>query len=191
VGSSQLLLDLARAVISGAESSGTHDHILLPQIWAPQPAGPGHPHLYPPGRSWSSYNPKLWAPFSSFLMTRRLRWRYSTSLHTVKVKVISRPTGRRPIYPGIRPPSGTCNQFFFLFHGNYLQTFALCYWGVLSDERMDLSFTVIAGFRQCGLLGYEPPGTHFFLVTLPPLVLKTQYRFQEFLKCWPVKRSIA
>jgi hypothetical protein len=37
--------------------------------------------------------------------------------------------------PGIRPPSGTCDQFFFLFRGNYLQTVALfLLWVVLSDE---------------------------------------------------------
>jgi hypothetical protein len=36
----------------------------------------------------------------------------------VKVKVILQPTVTRPVYPGIRPPSGSCDQFFFHFHGN-------------------------------------------------------------------------
>jgi hypothetical protein len=40
-----------------------------------------------------------------------------------KVRVILRPTVIRPVCPGIRPPSGTRDQFFFLLHGNYRQTF--------------------------------------------------------------------
>jgi hypothetical protein len=48
----QLLLVLARAVILGSKSLGTHDHILLSQIWG--------------------------FPFRRLLLLAGLRWRYST-----------------------------------------------------------------------------------------------------------------
>jgi hypothetical protein len=43
----QLLLALASTVILRSESRETHDHILLSQIWDPQPGGPG-PRIYIP-----------------------------------------------------------------------------------------------------------------------------------------------
>jgi hypothetical protein len=33
-------------------------------------------------------------------------------------------------------------------------------WGVLSDERMVLSFTVVAGFASAVILGSESRGSH-------------------------------
>jgi hypothetical protein len=57
----------------------------------------------------------------------------------VKVKFILRPTVSRLVCSGISHPSGTRDQFFFLFHRNYLETFAvLLLWGGLSDERIGL-----------------------------------------------------
>jgi hypothetical protein len=50
---------------------------------------------------------------------------------TVEIRVVLRSTVSRPVCPGIRPLSGTCDQFFFLFHENYLQIFAF----VFSMER--------------------------------------------------------
>jgi hypothetical protein len=48
----------------------------------------------------------------------------------VKVKVILRTTVSRPACPGVRPPSGSRDQFFFHFHGNYI----LCQWLELHVE---------------------------------------------------------
>jgi hypothetical protein len=42
-----------------------------------------------------------------------------------KFKIILLLMVSQPVYPGIRPPSGTHGQFFFLFHGHYLQTFTV------------------------------------------------------------------
>jgi hypothetical protein len=55
----------------------------------------------------------------------------------VLVKVILLPTVSRPVCPGVRPPSGIRDQFFFLLLGNYLQT-SVVYLvrGALFDERM-------------------------------------------------------
>jgi hypothetical protein len=39
-------------------------------------------------------------------------------------KVILRPAISRSVFPGIRPPSGTRDQFLFIFHGIDLLTFA-------------------------------------------------------------------
>jgi hypothetical protein len=43
----------------------------------------------------------------------------------VKVKVILRLTVNRPVHPGVRPPPGTSDQFFFHFLGNYLDICSL------------------------------------------------------------------
>jgi hypothetical protein len=53
------------------------------------------------------------------------------------------PTVSRPVYLGVKHPSGAQDQIFFC------QTVAgLLMWGVLFDERTDLSFTIAAGPRQ-------------------------------------------
>jgi hypothetical protein len=56
-----------------------------------------------------------------------------------QVQVILRPTVRRPVWPGLRPPSRTRGQFFLLptdtvfRHSRYFVV-----WGALSNERTDL-----------------------------------------------------
>jgi hypothetical protein len=62
----QLLLVLASAVLLGAESPGTRDHILLSQI-----RDSPNLYLYPPGARWPSYAPRHWVPFSSPSTTLR------------------------------------------------------------------------------------------------------------------------
>jgi hypothetical protein len=44
----------------------------------------------------------------------------------VKVKVILRPTVSRPVRPGVRRPSGTLDQFFFLLE-IFFRQFLVCY----------------------------------------------------------------
>jgi hypothetical protein len=76
----QLLLVFASAVILRSESRGTHDHILLSQIWdSPQPGGPG-PRIYIPQEQGV---PIIAAgagfPYRRQLPLAGLRWRYLTS----------------------------------------------------------------------------------------------------------------
>jgi hypothetical protein len=55
-----------------------------------------------------------------------------------------RPTVSRPIYVGIKHPSGAYEEIF-----NYCQTVGdLLMWVSLSHERTDMSFTIAAGLRQ-------------------------------------------
>jgi hypothetical protein len=45
-------------VILGSESCGTHDHILLSQVWDSPDLESQVPVLYPPGTGWPSYTPR-------------------------------------------------------------------------------------------------------------------------------------
>jgi hypothetical protein len=65
----QLLVALVSIVILRSVSCGTHDHLLLSQIW-------DSPNLdcqvtVSPGREWPGYTPSHWVPFSSPSTTRR------------------------------------------------------------------------------------------------------------------------
>jgi hypothetical protein len=62
----------------------------------------------------------------------------------IKTKVTLRPTVSRPVYLGIKHPSGGRRPDFY-----YCQT-VVGFWtcGVLSDERTGLSFTIAAGLLQ-------------------------------------------
>jgi hypothetical protein len=75
----QLLLALARAVILGSESRGTHDHILLSQIpRLVQPGGPD-PRIYIPQEQVGPVMaPGTGFPFRRFLRPAGLLWRYLT-----------------------------------------------------------------------------------------------------------------
>jgi hypothetical protein len=61
------MLALVSAVRLGSESRGTHDYVLLSQIWD----SPGWRAIYSPETRWPSYTPRHWAPFSSLPATRR------------------------------------------------------------------------------------------------------------------------
>jgi hypothetical protein len=73
-----LLLVLAIAVPLGSESSGTQDHILLPQfLRLPQPGGPG-PRIYiPQEQGGTVISPGTGFPFCRLLRLSGLRRRYS------------------------------------------------------------------------------------------------------------------
>jgi hypothetical protein len=94
----QLLLGIVHAVTLRSKPCRTHDHILLS-------------HLKLISLSVTSYG--LQGYGIGIL----------SCLHTgedgpVKVKFILWPTVSWPVCPGVRPPSGTCNQFFFHIFGN-------------------------------------------------------------------------
>jgi hypothetical protein len=93
----QLLLGLARAVSLGSKSRRTHDHISLSHLRLPQPGGPGSVFISPrmsPGESPIKVGVSEW--------------------------VNLRPTVSRPVCPGVRRPSGTCDQFFFLLEISFI-----------------------------------------------------------------------
>jgi hypothetical protein len=96
----QLLLDPARRVTLGSKFLRTHDHILLPHMWLPQPGGPSA-HIYilqeqggpamPPGTGF---------PFCHLL------WGILTPLHMPfqdQAQAILRPTVSRPVCRGVVP----------------------------------------------------------------------------------------
>jgi hypothetical protein len=58
------MLVLANAVILGSESRGTHDHILLYQIWDSPNLEGQNPYLYPIDIGWPSYTPRHCLPSS-------------------------------------------------------------------------------------------------------------------------------
>jgi hypothetical protein len=58
-------------------------------------------------------------PFPSFYLA-------TIGEYKVKVKVILRPTVSRPVRLGVRQPSGTSEQFFFLLE-IFVKQFRLCY----------------------------------------------------------------
>jgi hypothetical protein len=61
-----------------------------------------------------------------------------------------RPTVSRPVCSVVRPRSATRDQFFFFFHGNYLEIFAvLIIWCALSDERTGLQITRTSATGSC------------------------------------------
>jgi hypothetical protein len=80
-------------------------------------------------------------------------------VHTGKprVKLVLWPAVSQPVCPVIRPPFETCDQFFFLFHGNSLKTFAFFFLGAPSLTR-----GWVCNFISHLRLGYLyvcPPGT--------------------------------
>jgi hypothetical protein len=91
------------------------------------------PVLFPPGTGWPSCTP---GALASLFVASYDSQCYGGGVLT-RFQSPLRPTISRPVCLGIRPPCGTGDQFFFLFHRNYIQTFAgflIC--GALSDERM-------------------------------------------------------
>jgi hypothetical protein len=59
------------------------------------------------------------------------------------------PAVSRPVYPGVRPPFETRNQFLFLCHGNYLQIFAFLLVWVPSLTRGCLKCTRTSATVPC------------------------------------------
>jgi hypothetical protein len=83
---------LARAVVLGSESRGTHDHILLSQIRDSQPGGAG-PRIYiPQEHGGPVITPESGFPFRRLLRLAVLRWRYSNPRPQRKTTFSSKST---------------------------------------------------------------------------------------------------
>jgi hypothetical protein len=110
----QLLL-LASAANLRSESLGTHDHILLFQIWDSPPTWRTRsPYLYSSGTGWPGYTPRHWVTFRRLLPLAGPRWRYSTppSFSEVRRSVQQISSNRWSIF--IRLYGVTCHKFLFV-----------------------------------------------------------------------------
>jgi hypothetical protein len=81
-------------------------------------------------------------------------------LHIVEVEaeVNLRPTVSRPVCPGVRRPSGTCDQFFFLLEISF-RHLRLCYFVAPSLTRGESVIYLYSCFRtlpEQSLLGRSP-----------------------------------
>jgi hypothetical protein len=81
------------------------------------------PYLHPPWTGGPVIPSGTGFPFCHLFWLAGLRWRYcnpppngSLDWSEVEVDVTLRPTVSRPVSPGVRPPSGTRDQFFFLLY---------------------------------------------------------------------------
>jgi hypothetical protein len=113
------LLALASVVILGSDSLGTRDHILL--------------SLFETSFFVASYDSQGQGGGI------RLRLHMGESSHIV----ILRPTVSRPVYLGVRHPSGAYDHIFIT-----ARQLRLCWCGALSDEKTGLPITIAAGPRQ-------------------------------------------
>jgi hypothetical protein len=76
----------------------------------------------------------------------------------VAVAVNLRPTVSRPVCPGVRRPSGTYDQFFFLLEISFRQL-RLCYFVALSLTRgrvCNLPYNCFWALQEQSLLGRSP-----------------------------------
>jgi hypothetical protein len=107
------------------------------------------PYLCAPGTGWPSYTPAL-SP-------------------SRKVKVILRPTVSRPVCLGVRHPSGTRDQFFFLL-ANFFRQLRVFYFVVPSLTRGRVcNLLLLLDLASAIPLGSESSRTedHILLFSLP------------------------
>jgi hypothetical protein len=80
---------------------------------------------------------------------------YWSGSFLIRVKFMKRPMVSPPVCLGVKHPREACDMIFIS------QTVAgLLMWGAYSDDRICLSFTIVAGLASAVILGSESRGTH-------------------------------
>jgi hypothetical protein len=114
-------LALASAAILGSKSCGTHDHILISQIRGSQNLeGQVPAFIFPRSRVAQLYSQALGFLFVASYDSQGYGGGIQTSLHagippaqmSLNFSLILRPTVSRPVYLGLKYPSGTYDQVF-------------------------------------------------------------------------------
>jgi hypothetical protein len=80
----------------------------------------------------------------------------------VEVELDLLPTVSRPVCPGVRRPSGTCNQFFFLLEISFRQS-RLCYFvapSLIRGRVCNLLVQLLLGLARAVTLGSKSRRTH-------------------------------
>jgi hypothetical protein len=83
---------------------------------------------------------------------------WNSSMFLNKVKVILRPTVSRPVCPGVRHPSGTRDQFFFLLE-IFLRQLRICYFVAPSLTRGRVCNLLLLGLASTVPLRSESHGS--------------------------------
>jgi hypothetical protein len=122
------------------------------------------PIFISPRIRWPSYVARHWIPFSSPPTTQGYSKSIQTCLHPgpffseVEVEVNLRRTVSRPVCIGVRHPSGTCGQFFFLLEISFRQL-CVCYFVAPSLTRgrvCNLLYNCFWALTEQSLLGRSP-----------------------------------
>jgi hypothetical protein len=149
-----------RHLRSNASSSWPHN-----QIWVLPPFTP-FPHNFLPCNSpSSSYWLSVVHPSCPSTWLRNLPRPVFTAYYRlveIEVEVNLRPTVNRPVCPVVRRPSGTCDQFFFLFEISFRQL-RLCYFVAPSLTRgrvCNLLVQLLLGLARAVTLGPKSRRTH-------------------------------
>jgi hypothetical protein len=150
----KLLLVLASAFILGPESRETHDDILPSQILELRNLENQVPLFISFWNRGPSYTPRHCVSFSP----SRTQKASLEVFEEVEVEVNLRPIVSRPVYLGVRRPSGTRDQFFFLLEISFRQL-RLCYFVAPSLTRgqvCNLLYNCFWAFPEQSLLGRSP-----------------------------------
>jgi hypothetical protein len=150
---------------------------------------------YDPSRPYSVHITSPGTPVTAWAMAQQ------TELTKVKVKVILRPMVNWPVCPGIRPPSGTCNQFRFVFRvfivgcplwweDRSVISSSKCYWALPALSLSSPSLTVIETISYCLIsesslfvASYDSQGHGVSILTTSTWVMNSPIN-------WPVSISL-
>jgi hypothetical protein len=149
------------------KSRRTHDHILLSHLRLPQPGGSGSRIYISQKQGGPVIPPSTGFSFFRFLRLAGQRWRYSNqpphgACGFVEAEGNLRPTVSRPVCPGVRRPSGSRDQLFFLLEISFRQL-RLCYFVVPSLTRgrvCNLLVQLLLDFARAVTLGSKSRRTH-------------------------------
>jgi hypothetical protein len=84
---------------------------------------------------------------------------WEVTLSVIAVAVNLRPTVSRPVCPGVRRPSGTCDQFFFLFEISFRQL-RVCNFVAPSRQSTEYRVQLLLGLARAVTLRSKSRRTH-------------------------------